>query len=119
PLCWSRCGSSTPAHLPHVVNDSVFPAHFGVMSLITESDDITYAILPQINTDSLNINSLQISFYVSGKPIPGDDSYSLTIGVMNSPNNPASFTPVQQMSGYSLGSYQHYSIPFYNYSGSG
>ncbi|MCR4878864.1 MAG: fibronectin type III domain-containing protein [Bacteroidales bacterium] len=119
PLCWSRCGSSTPAHLPHVVNDSVFPAHFGVMSLITESDDITYAILPQINTDSLNINSLQISFYVTGMPVSEDDSYSLTIGVMNSPNNSASFTPVQQISGYSLGSYQHYSIPFDNYSGSG
>lgn len=119
PLCWSRCGSSTPEHLPHVVNDSVFPAHSGVMSLIAESGDITYAILPQINTDSLNINSLQISFYVSGKPIPGDDSYSLTIGVMNGPNNPASFTPVQQISGYSLEGYQHYSIPFDNYSGSG
>ena len=119
PLCWSRIGQNTSAQMPHVTANSALPAHSGSRILVVDNDEVTYSILPNINTDSLNINDLQISFYVTGYNPAGNDHYELTIGVMSNAANPATFTPVQQIWGYSLDSYHRYTIPLAGYANAG
>ena len=113
PICWNRLGHNNTNSVPYVADDG------GSMVLQTDCDDTSYAILPYIDIDSLTLNELQVSFYITGNADAPEDDYDLTIGVMTDPADESTFTAVQQVQAYSLDHFQHYTVPFSGYAGSG
>jgi len=111
PVCWQRRGSSL---FPYV---DIFPwaAHQGSGYLFSGMDATNfYVILPEINTSELNINELQLGFYAKLSGFTG----SIDVGVMNSPSNTSSFTPLGTISTLS-DEYAEFEVPLTSYTGNG
>lgn len=89
PVCWNRLGS---ANYPFVYTSQ--QAYSGNNSLCSGDDPINYiAVLPEINTAEITINSLQLSFFA--KVVGYEDClYMLEVGVMTDPNDASTFNPV-------------------------
>lgn len=118
PLCWYRVGGSNSSQLPSLVTFEGY-SHSG-NHVLESFHGNTFAVLPPIWEDSLNINELQLTFYasVSNVNIYYDD-YILDVGVLDNPDDVSTFTPVQRIVVYGTEEYQRYTIPFSNYSGTG
>ncbi len=84
-------------------------AHSGNYSLILNKRGI-YA-MPEFNGD---VNTLQLSFYLK----QSQAKYQLQVGVLNSLNNPDSFTPVTTVNNSST-NIEHVTVDFSAYTGSG
>ena len=111
PDCW------TLAHQDVTMADEYKPmvyyssanAHSGNYSLILNKRGI-YA-MPEFDGD---VSTLQLSFYLK----QSKDKYQLQVGVMNSPINPDSFTPVSTINNSSTGS-ELVTVDFSDYTGTG
>ena len=114
--CWQR--SSTD--FPRIVTNASY-ALSGSSSLSFAYNNTSLAILPQIDTNMLDIRDLQLTFnakIVKGNPYLDSAPASLTIGVMTDPEDPTSFEPVDVTT--TIGTtYETFSIPLYAYNGSG
>ena len=113
PICWYRTGSSDSYYLPTI---AIFEghAHSGTHVIISRREN-TFAVLPPIWEDSLNINELQLTFYVR----TSYNDFHLVVGVLDDPTNTSTFIPVQQLTVCGPEEYQRYTIPFASYSGTG
>lgn len=117
PNCWMRTGTIWMNLLPEVVRG--YPAHSGSYVLESSHETAnTYAILPYIEMDSLNINELQISFYVKS-PSYDINPYDLTVGVMSNPDDVSTFIELYRIYCYDIDVYRYYAIPFSGYTGTG
>ena len=113
PNCWYRTGSSDSYYLPAI---TAFGGHAHSGShVIVSSLENTFAVLPPIWEDSLNINELQLTFYVR----TSYNDFHLVVGVLDNPTDTSTFTPVQQLTICGPEEYQRYTIPFAGYSGTG
>ena len=111
PACWQRLGN---ADNPYVSYYS-YSAHQGDRYLTSGIDaDNFFVILPEINTDELSINELQVRFYAKLSDFTG----SIDVGVMTNPNNSLTFTPVSTISNLT-NNYMEYQIPLSQYNGNG
>ncbi|MBQ9311802.1 MAG: T9SS type A sorting domain-containing protein [Bacteroidales bacterium] len=116
--CWQRI---TPADAgtslyPYVYNYNYY-AHGGNKSLEFYNYYAgQYAILPQINTESLQINTLQVSLWI--KISSNSIGTGLEIGVMTDPTNASTFTTVATINNLTE-DYQMFDIPLSSYEGEG
>ncbi len=114
PICWYRTGSSNSYYLPAITGVFGYYAHSGT-HVITSRYGNTFVVLPPIWEDSLDINNLQLTFYVS----TFQNDFHLVVGVLDNPTDTSTFIPVQQLTVYGPEEYQRYTIPFSGYSGAG
>lgn len=120
PDCWTRIyeGTSYPG-LPTIYN-SPSSANSGNNSLYfhcyrhTFADQ--YAILPQIDTSAIPINSLKLSF--KARSVTITEPFNIQIGVMNDPSDPATFQIVQSVTCHET-TYINHEVFFNNFSGYG
>ena len=120
PDCWTRFyeGTSHPG-LPTIYNSSS-DAYSGNNSLYfcTPEWNSTdqYAILPQIDTTTIPINTLKLSFKARSLSI--SNPFTIHIGVMSDPTDPSTFQLVQTIVSYES-SYLNHEIFFNNFNGYG
>jgi hypothetical protein len=111
PACWQRIGDQDN---PYVSNYD-FNAHQGSHYLTSGMDaDNFFVILPEINTEDLPINELQLGFYAR----LNDYSGLIDVGVMTNPNIPLTFTPISTINNLTA-NYAEYEVSFAQYSGYG
>ena len=111
PDCWTLAKQDvtiTDEYKPMIYYASA-NAHSGNYSLILNKRGI-YA-MPEFNGD---VNTLQLSFYLK----QSQAKYQLQVGVLNSLNNPDSFTPVTTVNNSST-NIEHVTVDFSAYTGSG
>ena len=108
PSCWTRTGTSQPYSYygPGV-------AYQGSYALYSYNNN-SLAVLPPIDTETLSLNSLQLSFY--GKN-GGYNATTVEVGVMTDPADANTFTLVSSVELTS--SYELYEISFASYTGTG
>ena len=110
--CWNR----THPDYPYV---HYFPsdAHSGVYKLRYPTAHVTYTILPQIDTNYLHVNELQVSLYA--RAFSGNHSNMfITMGVMTDPADISTFVPVKTIYGITE-TYTLLDFPLGNYTGQG
>ena len=106
---------STPDY-PYV---HYFPshAHSGVYKLRYPTAHVTYTILPQIDTNYLHVNELQVSLYA--RAFSGNHSNMfITMGVMTDPADISTFVPVKTIYGITE-TYTLLDFPLGDYTGQG
>ena len=121
PNCWASInGGSSYGGLPTIYNSAQY-AHSGHNSLYFYTYSSTayadqYAILPEIDTIEIPMNTLQLLFAARSS----STSYPLEIqvGVMTNPTDPTSFQLVQTVTTTST-SYTNYEVYFNNFTGNG
>ena len=116
PNCWNRYNTySTSTNYPYV---STSYHQSGNASLYFYSSSSTYnlAILPPVDTNALPINTLMISFAM--RATSGVTS-KIIVGVMDSPTNYNSFTPVDTVSNTTTGVFEDMEVSFASFTGSG
>ncbi|MBO4655466.1 MAG: choice-of-anchor J domain-containing protein [Bacteroidales bacterium] len=89
PACWSRLGSTT---YPYSYSSY---AHNGSYSLYTYNASNCIAVMPEINTEVLNIAELQLHFFARSS---STTSGLIEVGVMNNPTEASSFTMLDTVS---------------------
>ena len=125
PFCWHRyndaSGSST--YSPYVVSNDNY-AHSGQNGLYwhhvstSSSARNQYAILPPVDLNQYDISDLTLAFYAKTDFI-GNLALPV-VGVMDSPTDTASFTPVHFLSDTEVGNeWQLVTVPLSNYAGTG
>lgn len=111
PACWKRTDSQYP-----YVDLFSYGAYQGSRYLYSGIDATDfYVILPEINTEEVLINQLQLGFYAR---ISSEFSGTIDVGVMTNPDNPQTFVPQGTVSALTW-DYQEFEIPLSQYSGSG
>ena len=124
PDCWSNlnAGSSTSySGYPIVYNNSTYAASGNnAMRFYTYTTSGTYddqiAVMPAIDITLFPINTLQLEF--DARLISASYSFTLTVGVLTNPTDQSTFVPVDTINVPST-TYQHFEIPFSNYTGNG
>ena len=124
PVCWTNynAGTSTSySGYPIIYNSSTYAVSgTNSMRFYTSATATTYsdqiAILPQIDVNTLPINTLQLSF--DARRNSSSYSFNLVVGVMSDPTNASTFVPVQTLSIPST-SYSNYLVPLTQYTGTG
>lgn len=120
PDCWTRIyeGTSNPG-LPTIYNSPSY-ANSGNNSLYFQCSLHTYvdqyAILPQIDTTAIPINSLKLSF--KARSVTITEPFNIQIGVMKDPSDPATFQLIQSIICYET-TYINQEVFFNNFSGYG
>ncbi|MBR1774694.1 MAG: fibronectin type III domain-containing protein, partial [Bacteroidales bacterium] len=109
PECWQRVSGNYP-----YTYSSSYYANTGSYSLYWGYSNNGIAILPYINTEELDITTLQLSFYA--------ESYynynnSIEVGIMTDPSSESSFTTIESIT--LSNTYQLYEVPFNSYEGDG
>lgn len=120
PLCWKRSPDDPYEYpyYPYVYSNSLY-AYEGTKMLYF-ADEEGYAILPPLD-DSLEINTLQLSFYASGNTDFIDQTNYTThfqVGVMTDPYDVSTFTMVQAFN-VTGQNYVPVEVSFANYQGAG
>lgn len=111
PICWQRTGTSERPY----VEDFPSIAHSGNHYLTSGEDAADFCvILPEINTNELPINELQLSFYAK----IADFSGSIDVGVMTDPTNIMTFTPLSTISALTT-DFAEFEVSLSNYTGNG
>ena len=108
PACWARGTSSTT--YPYVYSSY---AHSGSKDLYFGSMGST-GILPEISTDDLNVNELQITFYARTY---STSNTPLLVGVMTDPLDNNSFNTIATVMVNST--HEYFTVPFGDYEGEG
>ncbi len=111
PLCWTRIGNSTT----YPYSFSYSSAYSGSRVLYFSGTDGRYAVLPQIDTNALSLNTLQLSFYAK----KSSDVYNtkIQVGIMSSPIDTNNITLVSSID--LTTDWLRYEIPFSSFSGYG
>ena len=122
PSCWNYINTGTNSSYtgyPIIYSSSTY-AHSGSNVLRFYTGTGTYgsqmAILPPIDENLYPMNTLQVSFYA--RALNTSYPFKLVVGVMSSPSNMNSFTPIDTLNITST-AHALYEIPFGHYSGSG
>lgn len=120
PLCWKRSPDEPyeDPYYPFVYSNSMY-AYEG-SKMLYFADEEGYAILPPLD-DSLEINTLQISFFARGNTdLLGQTNYTthFQVGVMTDPYDVSTFSMVQAFS-VTGENYVPVEISFANYQGAG
>ena len=123
PLCWTRFNdcTSTYTYYPYVYNSTTY-AHSGTNCLYfysygsTSYADNAIASLPEVDTNALPINTLELHFWGRGSSTSTYMSQVL-VGVMSNPANPATFQVVDTVNMNST--LTEYVVDFSNYNGTG
>lgn len=119
PNCWSRINNgNTYVGFPTVyasgANSGVNCLAFYTHSSSNYGDQ--YAILPEIDTAALPINTLQLSMTIAARS--NNDPFQVEVGVMSNPEDLTTFTPVQTVS-TNRTVYSNQYVCFDDYSGDG
>ena len=123
PLCWNHLNTGTSyAGCPTVYNSSTYASsgtqclYFYGSSTSTYADQ--YAILPQLDVNTLPINTLRLSF--KARRYTTTDTYVniIIVGVMSNPSSANSFVPVDTVTLTSTTIGTHH-VDFTNYAGTG
>ena len=123
PLCWSHLNTGTSyAGCPTVYNSSTYASsgtqclYFYGSSTSTYADQ--YAILPQMDVNTLPINTLRLSF--KARRYTTTDTYVniIIVGVMSNPSSASTFVPVDTVTLTSTTVGTHH-VDFTNYTGTG
>jgi hypothetical protein len=122
PSCWSRIntGSDTYAIFPTVYSSSDANSPSNLLYFYTygyeDCSDI-YAVLPEIDTLQLPINTLQMLF--NARSQYSGYAFDIQLGVMSNPALASSFVPVDTVQVTSATSYTPVEVNFNNYTGGG
>ena len=117
PLCWNRISGNSTYLYPYIYDYSDY-AHSGIHSLYYYNYyGSSIAIMPPIDTDVLNIQDLQVSFYAYTSDYSG--MVSLQVGVMTDPSDASTFTNVETVSLPNNYSNDPLIVTFENYTGTG
>lgn len=116
--------SSGSVSMPNLNANTPIPPISGKKSLYITNNMLTYAyaIMPPIDTTSINIHNLQVSLAARRLPHSNNGQLSkIDVGVMSDPNTQSSFVPVQtiDMSALPVNTTQVYKINLASYSGNG
>ena len=123
PLCWNHLNTGTSyAGCPTVYNSSTYASsgtqclYFYGSSTSTYADQ--YAILPQMDVNTLPINTLRLSF--KARRYTTTDTYVniIIVGVMTNPASASTFVPVDTVTLTSTTVGTHH-VDFTNYTGTG
>ena len=119
PNCWSRINygssySGYPTVYPSHANSGTNCMAFYVYNSSYYSDQ--YAILPEIDTVELPINTLQMNLAMAS--MSSSYMFNVQVGVMSDPTNASTFIPVQTLSTSST-SYVNQSVYFDGFTGGG
>lgn len=122
PSCWTRINNSSSSdnYYPFIYSNSTAysPANcffFFTFSFMQYAD--VYAIMPQIDTMLLPLNTLQLSFM--SKSNSSSLPFTVQVGVMSDPANEATFVPVDTLVCTTSQDYTGYDVTFGNYAGGG
>lgn len=124
PNCFNRINdaSGTYNYYPYVYNSTTY-SYSGLKSLYfyasTGSDyaNNQYTVLPAINTAILPLNTVQLSFFARKSSTTSYLSQCI-VGIMDNPNDTATFVPVATIEPYSA-THDEYFVTFENYQGTG
>ena len=123
PLCWSHLNTGTSyAGCPTVYNSSTYASsgtqclYFYGSSTSTYADQ--YAILPQVDVNTLPINTLRLSFKARRYTATATYVNTIIVGVMTNPASANTFVPVDTVTLTSTTIGTHY-VDFTNYTGTG
>ena len=112
PVCWNRTHTNYPYTFQFL-----YDAHSGEYMLRYPTAHTTYTILPQIDTNYIHANELQVSLYA--KTFSGDHpNMFITMGVMTDPADISTFVPVKTIYGIT-GTYTLMDFPLGDYTGQG
>ena len=123
PLCWNHLNTGTSyAGCPTVYNSSTY-ASSGTQCLYFYASSTTayadqYAILPQIDVNTLPINTLRLSFKARRYTTTATYVNTVIVGVMTNPASASSFVPVDTVTLTSTTIETHH-VDFTNYTGTG
>ncbi len=121
PSCWTRINtSSSDNYYPFIYSNSTAysPAncfYFFTFSFMQYAD--VYAIMPQIDTMLLPLNTLQLSFM--SKSNSSSLPFTVQVGVMSDPADAATFVPVDTLVCTTSQDYTGFDVTFGNYAGGG
>ncbi len=114
PACWDRAGNEND---PYVGDYNGHLAYQCLNSGYNPSN--TIAVLPQINTAVLPINTLHLTFYAKYAAYYGISDGRIEVGAMSNPADTNSFTTIYTIdvnNGLS-GSYNEFMVPLNSYTG--
>jgi hypothetical protein len=123
PYCWSYLNEGTSTSYsgyPMIYTSATFAASgTNALRFYTYTTSGTYddqiAILPEIDVNTLSLNTMQLSF--DARNI-SSYTFTLVVGVMTDPTNKATFMPVSTITTTS-NDYTNYEVPFSQYTGTG
>ncbi|MBR5725562.1 MAG: fibronectin type III domain-containing protein [Muribaculaceae bacterium] len=122
PVCWNYLNTTTNSNYtgyPIIYSSSTY-AHSGTKVLRFYAGTSTYgsqmAILPQIDDNVYQVNTLQISFYA--RALNTSYPFKLVVGVLTNPTSMGSFTPIDTLDITST-THTLYEIPLNHYTGTG
>ena len=123
PICWSHLNTGTSsAGCPTVYNNSTYASsgtqclYFYASSTTSYADQ--YAILPQIDVNTLPISTLRLSFKARRYTTTATYVNRIIVGVMSNPASASSFVPVDTVTLTSTTIETHH-VDFTNYTGTG
>ncbi|MBR5725557.1 MAG: fibronectin type III domain-containing protein [Muribaculaceae bacterium] len=123
PICWNHLNTGTSyAGCPTVYNASSYASsgtqclYFYAASTSTYADQ--YAILPEIDVNTLPINTLRLSFKARRYSTTTTYVNTIIVGVMTNPSSASSFVPVDTVTLTSTTIGTHH-VDFTNYTGTG
>ncbi|MDO5760193.1 MAG: fibronectin type III domain-containing protein, partial [Bacteroidota bacterium] len=109
PLCWTRTGVTS--NYPYSYTSASYAVSGSKVLYFYGANK--YAVLPQIDTMELPINTLQLSFYARR----GTSANTIQIGVMSSPTDTLTFSLISSLTLTNTSTY--YEIPLDTYTGTG
>jgi hypothetical protein len=122
PHCWSRINNSSTNNFYPYVSTMAGYAHDGTQGLrwfaspATSYSDYMYAVMPQINTDVLDISDLSLSFFSNA--VSNNYRPKFYIGVMSNPDSINSFVTVDSVNIVGT-AWSAVDVNFSNYTGNG
>ena len=117
PACWNRIVTAPSTQYPYSYNSSTY-AHSGSRSLYFYNYyPNAIGILPNIDTEELDIQDLQLSFYARFGS--SSTNIRLDVGVMTDPSDDSTFTLVQSIPITTSYPSDPYVVSFSNYTGNG
>ena len=94
PSCWNRTGSNM---YPYAYN-SPANAHSGNYLLYSGADPDNYIVtFPEIDTNILNINDLQLSIFAKSNSSSGITAAKIELGLMSDPSQASSFIAIDSV----------------------
>ncbi|MBR6291560.1 MAG: fibronectin type III domain-containing protein [Bacteroidales bacterium] len=123
PPCWDRYNDGTRTSYqfaPYVYNSSTY-SHSGSNCIrfyvyTTSGDSTQYLILPEVDSATYPINTMQLSFWLRGNSTSSTYRSDVIVGVMTNPTVESSFIPYDTI--LSAGTaYNYHEINFDRYSG--
>ncbi|MDO5759756.1 MAG: choice-of-anchor J domain-containing protein, partial [Bacteroidota bacterium] len=113
PACWQRISSSSYYDYPYSYTSTYSTYAYEGSYCLNFSYGSSLGILPAVDTETLPINTLQLSLYAR----KGYSNISLQVGVMTDPTDSTTFSAVTTIPLTST--YEFYEIPLTTYDGTG